>query len=113
MSGSPLHRSIAELAPEIRAGRLSPVRLVEEAMERIRRHDGALKSIVHVSDASFAAARRAQAEIAAGNWRGPLHGIPISVKDVIDVGGMPTRGRPLTKSRLDDGAGRCTASRSP
>lgn len=91
MSGSPLYCTLAELAPDIRAGRLSPVRLVEEALERIRLHDGALKSIVHVSDSALAAARQAEEDIAAGDWRGPLHGIPIILKDNYLTADMPTR----------------------
>lgn len=91
MSGSPLYRTLTELAPGIRAGRLSPVRLVEEALERIRLHDGALKSIVHVWDSALAAARQAEEDIAAGDWRGPLHGIPIVLKDNYLTADMPTR----------------------
>ena len=50
MSDEPWARPIESLAPELRAGRLSPVALAESALERIRRHDAALLSYVHLAD---------------------------------------------------------------
>ncbi|MFM8988748.1 MAG: amidase family protein, partial [Alphaproteobacteria bacterium] len=84
--------TIAQAAPEIRAGRLSPVALVELCLARIARHDGHLRSFLLVAaDEARAAARQAEAEIARGQWRGPLHGIPVAIKDAIDGHGSSTR----------------------
>jgi aspartyl-tRNA(Asn)/glutamyl-tRNA(Gln) amidotransferase subunit A len=81
---------ISALAPEIRAGRLSPVTLLDAYLERIRQLDGQLAAFAHLADGARAAASAAEAEIRAGNWRGPLHGIPIAVKDNYTTADMPT-----------------------
>ena len=77
----PWVRPIEELAPEIRAGRLSPVDLTAAALERIQALDDRLQSYIHVADGAMEAAKEAEREIRSGNWRGPLHGIPIGIKD--------------------------------
>ncbi len=91
MSDEPWGRPIEDLAPALRAGRLSPVALAECALERIDRHDAVLLSYVHVAETAMAAAREAEREIAAGGWRGPLHGVPVAVKDNYLTRDMPTR----------------------
>ncbi len=79
-------------AADLRAGRATSVQLVEEALLAVEKHDGELHAVVHLMDASARAeAEACDAEAGAGRWRGPLHGIPITVKDVIDVAGAPTR----------------------
>ncbi len=83
-------RPIESLVPEIRAGRLSPVALVEAALDRIRTIDGKLESFIHMSSSALQQAEAAAAEIKAGRWRGPLHGIPIGVKDNYLTHDMPT-----------------------
>jgi amidase len=82
--GSPLWaESILELSPRIRSGEVSPVTLTETMLARIAAHDGRLHSYVEVAGAAaLDAAKVAEAEIAEGRWRGPLHGIPLAVKDV-------------------------------
>ncbi|MGQ9364898.1 amidase [Azospirillum sp. ST 5-10] len=95
MSGTPATRSPCEepietLAPRLRAGRLSPVTLVEACLERIDREDGRLASVVARAGDSLEAARAAEREIAGGGWRGPLHGIPVAVKDNYQTRDMPT-----------------------
>jgi aspartyl-tRNA(Asn)/glutamyl-tRNA(Gln) amidotransferase subunit A len=82
--------SIATLAPQLRAGTLSPVALVESALDRIARYDGALQSFVHVSQTARAAAEEAERDIRAGQYRGPLHGVPIAIKDNYLTRDMPT-----------------------
>jgi aspartyl-tRNA(Asn)/glutamyl-tRNA(Gln) amidotransferase subunit A len=82
--------SIAELAPHVRSGRLSPVTLLEAHLERISRLDKHLASFVSVADTAMEAAHRAHEEISAGNWLGPLHGIPIAVKDNYTTADLPT-----------------------
>ena len=83
-------RSIEELAPDLRAGRVSPVELVESTLERIKQHDGTLLSYVYLAENAVESARQAEREIRDGNWRGPLHGIPIGVKDNYTTRDMPT-----------------------
>ena len=57
----------------------------------MEKHDAELRAIVHLMDAeALAEADACDAEAAAGAWRGPLHGIPVTVKDIIDVAGVPT-----------------------
>jgi aspartyl-tRNA(Asn)/glutamyl-tRNA(Gln) amidotransferase subunit A len=85
--------SIAEAAVLIAAKRLSPVELTSAYLDRIERLNGTLHAYVRVlQDEALAAARSAEAEIMAGKWRGPLHGIPIGLKDIYDTAGIPTEG---------------------
>lgn len=95
MSGeTPLHfRTIAELSALIRDRRLSPVELMQGCLDRIHALDGRLNSVLLLlEEQALAAARQAEAEIAAGRWRGPLHGIPIGIKDIYETAGIPTTG---------------------
>ena len=85
------HLTIGELAPLIKRREVSPVELVTAHLDRIATLDGRLKCFIAVlGDQAMAAARGAEREITRGRWRGPLHGIPIPVKDNIDVEGAPT-----------------------
>jgi aspartyl-tRNA(Asn)/glutamyl-tRNA(Gln) amidotransferase subunit A len=80
-----------EAASQIREGKLSPVELVEACLERIRTLDPRVVAWAHVDEAGArAAARERAAEAAAGRIRGPLHGVPVGIKDIIHVTGMPT-----------------------
>jgi aspartyl-tRNA(Asn)/glutamyl-tRNA(Gln) amidotransferase subunit A len=82
--------SIAELAPRLRERQLSPVELTEAYLQRIERLDGQLNSFIRVlPDEARAAARAAEMEIGRGGWRGPLHGVPLGIKDLFDVAGVP------------------------
>jgi aspartyl-tRNA(Asn)/glutamyl-tRNA(Gln) amidotransferase subunit A len=90
MSADLTARPIEALAPQLGSRRLSPVTLTEAFLERIARHDGALSSFVHVSETALAAATEAERDIAAGQWRGPLHGVPIAIKDNYLTRDMPT-----------------------
>ena len=70
---------------------LSPVELLTSLLARIERLDPRLHAFIRLdADAAMDAARAAEKEIAAGHVRGPLHGVPIGVKDIIDVAGLPT-----------------------
>jgi aspartyl-tRNA(Asn)/glutamyl-tRNA(Gln) amidotransferase subunit A len=85
--------TIAEAARLIERRELSPVDLVESRLERIARLDGRLNSFIRVlSEDARAAARAAEAEIAAGRYRGALHGVPIGLKDIYETAGVPTTG---------------------
>jgi aspartyl-tRNA(Asn)/glutamyl-tRNA(Gln) amidotransferase subunit A len=75
----------------IRSGKLSPVELTQSCLERIRRFDPTISSFILVTqDIALAQAREAEAEIAKGRYRGPLHGIPYALKDIIETAGIPT-----------------------
>ena len=83
--------SIAELAPLIRGRKLSPVELVEAALERIERWNPRLNAFLTVTgQEARSAAARAEKEIRQGRYRGPLHGIPLSLKDNIWTRGVRT-----------------------
>jgi len=83
-------RTIADLAPLLQSRQISPVELTEAYLERIERIDGALNSYIRVmTDEARAAARAAETEITQGNYRGPLHGVPLGIKDLFDVAGVP------------------------
>lgn len=84
-------RSVAELSAAIRAREVSPVEVTEQVLARIDLLDPELGAFVTVTrERAMAEARAAEAAIAAGSWRGPLHGIPYAVKDLFDVAGFPT-----------------------
>jgi len=86
-----LQLSIAELAPLIRNLQLSPVEVTERCLERISQLDTLLNSFITVmSEQALAEARIAENELVNGRWRGPLHGVPVGLKDLIDVAGVPT-----------------------
>ena len=90
----PTDLSIADAYPLIRAGRLSPVALVDAYVERIRRLDGRLNAFVTVTEErAVARARELETELKQGTWRGPLHGIPVALKDNIDTAGVLTQQR--------------------
>jgi len=82
---------VAEVARAIAARNLSPVELMEALLERIARLDPKLNAFIRLdADVAIHAARAAEAEIASGRQRGPLHGVPVGIKDIIDVAGLPT-----------------------
>ncbi|WP_031032214.1 amidase [Streptomyces albus] len=87
----PSDLSLAAAAEAIRTRTLSPVELVDSVLARIEQVEPRLKAYVTVTaDAARRAARTAGDEIAAGHYRGPLHGIPMGLKDMIDAEGTAT-----------------------
>jgi aspartyl-tRNA(Asn)/glutamyl-tRNA(Gln) amidotransferase subunit A len=83
--------TIAEAAALIGKRELSPVELVESRLGRIERLDPTLHCFIRLmGDEARGAARTAEAEIMAGRSRGPLHGIPIGLKDIYETKGVPT-----------------------
>ena len=86
-----LDLSLLEQGRMLRDGRLTSTALVQAHLDRIGRRDGAYRAFYVVSaERALADAARADAELAAGHDRGPLHGIPVGIKDLIDVAGLPT-----------------------
>jgi aspartyl-tRNA(Asn)/glutamyl-tRNA(Gln) amidotransferase subunit A len=81
---------IESLAPALRAGKISPVALTEACLERIARLDDKLMSFICLAPDALEQARRAQREIRSGGWRGPLHGVPVGIKDNYLTADMPT-----------------------
>ncbi len=80
-----------EAAKAIAAREVSPVELMTALLQRIDRLDPQLNVFIRLDgEAAMKAARSADAEIAAGRPRGPLHGVPVGIKDIIDVAGLPT-----------------------
>jgi aspartyl-tRNA(Asn)/glutamyl-tRNA(Gln) amidotransferase subunit A len=85
--------TIAEAARLIEKRELSPVELTESRLARIERLDGRLNSFIRVlADDARASPKAAETEIAAGRYKGPLHGIPIGLKDIYETEGIPTTG---------------------
>jgi aspartyl-tRNA(Asn)/glutamyl-tRNA(Gln) amidotransferase subunit A len=103
VGGSPRGGEIAAAARALDSGKTSSVALTELALERIAARSDELTAFVEVTaDTARAQARAADAELRAGRRRGPLHGIPVSVKDVIHVRGAHTRaGSAAYESRPD------------
>lgn len=83
--------TIFEAGDLFRAGKLSPVELTRKCLERIERLNPKLNAFITVTaESAVAEARAAESELAKGNDRGPLHGIPIALKDIIDTAGVRT-----------------------
>jgi aspartyl-tRNA(Asn)/glutamyl-tRNA(Gln) amidotransferase subunit A len=83
--------TLTEAAEQIRDRRLSPLELTRECLARIERLNPVLNAFITVTaDSALDEARQAEAEIASGNWRGPLHGIPLGLKDLFDTAGVRT-----------------------
>jgi len=98
-------RPVRELAGLIRAGRVSPVDLTEVFLRRLERLGPGLNAVVTITrERAIEQARRAEREIAAGRYRGPLHGIPYGAKDLLATsGGIPTTwgAAPFREQRFD------------
>jgi aspartyl-tRNA(Asn)/glutamyl-tRNA(Gln) amidotransferase subunit A len=83
--------TIHTAAQEIRQGRLTPLDLLDTCLERIDRYEPTIQAWVFVDRAGARAeAERLTSEARRGQWRGPLHGIPIGIKDIFDVHDWPT-----------------------
>src|SRR4029450_3323015 len=101
-SGDLVALGLGEAADLVRSGTVSPVELTEACLARIRAIDGAIRAWAHVDqDGALATARERLAEARAGRLRGPLHGVPGGVKDIVGVAGVPRRGgaKPFAHTR--------------
>ena len=82
---------LAEATSQIRERKLSSLELTRACLVRIAKLDSQLHAFITVTeDLAFEQAGQADAELASGHWRGPLHGIPIALKDLIEVAGIKT-----------------------
>ena len=87
------YSSIAELAPRVRSGELTAVALVENSLARVGELEGSLNAFIEVyEDDALDAARALDQSAARGDYRGPLHGMPLALKDLVDVAGKVTTG---------------------
>src|ERR1700746_793228 len=85
--------TIAELNRAYRSREVSPVEVTKALLERIATHDGALHSFLRVTEGvALREAAPAERELMAGTSRGPLHGIPYALKDIVETAGIPTTG---------------------
>jgi aspartyl-tRNA(Asn)/glutamyl-tRNA(Gln) amidotransferase subunit A len=92
--------NIEQFGRRLRAGELTAARVTEECLRRIEADNPRLNAFIRVlADDALRQAREADKELAAGHDRGPLHGVPISVKDLLDMRGVPT----TAASRVRDG----------
>jgi aspartyl-tRNA(Asn)/glutamyl-tRNA(Gln) amidotransferase subunit A len=99
--------SIHEAQELIHQRRLSPVELTRSVLDRIAAVDDRLHAYIDLmAESAMESARVAEAEILQGKWRGPMHGIPVAVKDQLDVEGAPARIR-----QFCEGVGDATAVR--
>jgi aspartyl-tRNA(Asn)/glutamyl-tRNA(Gln) amidotransferase subunit A len=95
--------SLVEAAGLIERRALSPVDLTRACLDRIAAADAGLRAFITVTaDRALADAARAEQEIAAGRYRGALHGIPVSLKDLVDLAGTPTTSGSAVPPRLPD-----------
>ena len=83
--------TIQQLSRQIRDRSISPVELTRDCLARIDKLNPTLNAFITVTaDSALEQARRAEQEILRGEWRGPLHGIPIGLKDILDTAGVRT-----------------------
>ena len=92
---------VRDLAADIRSGNLSPVALTQRYLDRIEAVDDKVEAWRIVDgDRALAIAAEREAEAKDGRIRGPLHGIPVAIKDIIDVEGLPTRCNSRSRERI-------------
>jgi aspartyl-tRNA(Asn)/glutamyl-tRNA(Gln) amidotransferase subunit A len=93
MMSETAYLTLTEASERIRGGSLSPVDYTRALLDRIEDHDGDYHAFLRLTpEIALKQAAKAEEEILAGNWRGPLHGVPFALKDIIDVQGVPTTG---------------------
>ncbi len=113
VSSTDLHYlSIAEAAGLIEQRKLSPVDLTRAFLDRIETFDPQLNAYLLVTaDKAMEQARRAETEIAAGHYRGPMHGIPFALKDIYCTAGIRTTCHSRTRAEYVPGFDATTVSK--
>ncbi|HSK44768.1 MAG TPA: amidase family protein, partial [Candidatus Binatia bacterium] len=82
-------RDLTEVSRAVQKKEVSPVELTRACLERIEQLSPKLNAFITVTGtAALEDARKAEAEIARGEWKGPLHGIPLAVKDLVETAGV-------------------------
>jgi aspartyl-tRNA(Asn)/glutamyl-tRNA(Gln) amidotransferase subunit A len=96
--------TIAQASAQIKARKLSPVELTQALLARIRQRDAVLNShLLVLEEQALADAKQAESDIGAGYWKGPLHGVPIGLKDIYNTAGIRTTGHSaLFKDHIPD-----------
>ena len=95
--------TIADTAELLRTKSVSPVELTQDCLTRIERLKSLNAFITVTAESALEAAHQAEAEIMRGQWRGPLHGIPLALKDIIDTAGvLTTAASAVFKNRIPD-----------
>src|SRR5438132_6331023 len=96
--------SLTELSELIRSRKVSPVEVTRNILERIEKLQPALNAYITVTrDVAMKSAQEAESEIQQKKWRGPLHGVPVAVKDLFDTAGIKTTaGSAVFKDRVPD-----------
>ena len=85
------YMSVADLASLLRSRQVTSVELTELYLTRLKHYDPVLEAVITLTeDLAYAQASRADVELDAGSWRGPLHGIPYGAKDLLSTAGYPT-----------------------
>ena len=96
-------QTLGEAATALKAKEISPVELTQSCLDRANAIQNLLNPfVVLLDDRALDAARQAESEIVGGQYRGPLHGIPIVIKDLCDMAGLPTTAS--SDVRVDHGA---------
>jgi aspartyl-tRNA(Asn)/glutamyl-tRNA(Gln) amidotransferase subunit A len=104
--------SLTDAAALLRAGKVSPVELVRVCLGRIEAHNPVLNAFITVTaESALREAYDAEAEMRRGEWRGPLHGIPVAIKDMIDTAGVRTTGASAVHLNRIPGADAAVVSR--
>lgn len=86
-----LDQPLSDAAAKLRDGSLSPVELTQAALARVEQTEEKLNAYVRLNaDYAMTAARQAEEEIKAGRYLGEMHGIPVAIKDLYDIAGLPT-----------------------
>ena len=98
------YHSVLQLGSLLRSRQISSLKLTKMYLARLRKYDSKLKFVVNLTEnLALKQAAKADAEIAEGNYRGPLHGIPYGIKDLFSVKGYPTTwGAKPFKDRIID-----------
>src|SRR5229473_1812095 len=96
--------SISELSELIRTKKVSPVEVTRAILDRIEKFNPTLNAYITVTrDLAMKSAQEAESEIQVKKWRGPLHGVPIAVKDLFDTAGIrTTAGSAVFKDRVPE-----------
>ena len=98
-----IYLDATEIAELIRTGKASSAEVVQAHLDRIEAVDSKTNAVVTLADGAMDAARAADEKLAAGAEVGPLHGVPVTVKDGFDTAGVLTqRGSPIFAGRIPD-----------